>query len=1037
MEAVRAFNNELSSLYEMRPPISRAKMANVTKCGIKAIKFYKHVVQSVEKFIQKCKPEYKVPGLYVIDSIVRQSRHQFNTEKDVFAPRFTKNIVSTFQNLFKCPPDEKNKIVRVLNLWQKNGVFPMEVVQPLLDLAADPNNVELVLTAQRAVERVVSAQTKSHSSTAQASIMDKSRVDPSKTADNIAATQNDMLATVTKLLQQTDDQGITSLSAQQHQLQQLQILQQQLMQQTELMQKPQESGPVIDSNLLAQIQTLTNQLLSKTGGSVSDNPPPEPGFNKKLLDFDYGESDDEEDKKEGSQGMQGFPMSNVQNILNDPNLMHHIHQMSQTMQKNEITVQEQIRQQVLQQQQEEFDKEIKQGPPPGFIPIGMQRLDAVQQQQQMPPQYHNYDHPQPAPDSSVDVEVIDDRDDDKEDRHRSHRDRSRSRSPRKRRRSRSRSRDHRRRSRSRDRHRRSRSRDRDREKTKEKERDRRKKGLPPVREKQLSVCTTTLWLGHLTKHTTEEDIRSEIEKYGTVNSVNLIPPRGCAYVDYARRKDAYKARDKLDRGIRINGNVLKVSWAQGIGVKNPEYKDIWNVDHGVTYIPWSKLPSDLNQLCGGGMIDEDTLPDHLKGMKFGTSEEESRDAPPQAEQTNIPLPMGGQPQYAGPVPGVVPVIPPQLGVMPPMMMPMPGQMPGPMPPGMPPQHIRMPPGPPPGMPPQMAGMPGIGGAPPSSQPVQLSSVLGVSSAISSAPLTMSAASAQLSQAIQSILSTSLPSGQQPQPPTAAAATIVAQPAIPPQARFQGFNPGFNPNMPPPPNIRLPMVGPGMMPAGLRPQFIPTSSAASPAPRAAAVPASESDLDNDDENMDIQDTDERSLSNPEVQPTAVQPGGVPGFAVSRPVGPMHCGPMLRGQMARPMLMGQQHGIGIQMRPMLQMNMGERPRMMIAGDFRPSGPQAVIGAALGAPRQPGPTSLMHTAPGVSDGMRPFMASPRGAPGINRPGLLGLRPGFQRFGPPQGHPGAPQNFRGPRPPFRPNGPPIENPFHGRINWTQFWPR
>lgn len=44
---------QLSSLYEVRPPVSRAKMAQVTKCAIKAIKFYKHVVQSVEKFIQK------------------------------------------------------------------------------------------------------------------------------------------------------------------------------------------------------------------------------------------------------------------------------------------------------------------------------------------------------------------------------------------------------------------------------------------------------------------------------------------------------------------------------------------------------------------------------------------------------------------------------------------------------------------------------------------------------------------------------------------------------------------------------------------------------------------------------------------------------------------------------------------------------------------------------------------------------------------------------------------------------------------------
>lgn len=82
-------------------------MTALTRGAIKAIKFYKHVVQSVEKFILKCRPEYKVPGLYVIDSIVRQSRHQFGADKDVFAPRFSKNMQQTFINLFKCPPEDK------------------------------------------------------------------------------------------------------------------------------------------------------------------------------------------------------------------------------------------------------------------------------------------------------------------------------------------------------------------------------------------------------------------------------------------------------------------------------------------------------------------------------------------------------------------------------------------------------------------------------------------------------------------------------------------------------------------------------------------------------------------------------------------------------------------------------------------------------------------------------------------------------------------------------------------------------------------
>lgn len=133
------FTFQLSGLYEGKPPISKAKMASITRSAMKAIKFYKHVVQSVEKFILKCKPEYKVPGLYVIDSIVRQSRHQFGPEKDVFAPRFARNMKETFANLFRCAPEDKSRIIRVLNLWQKNNVFAPEVIQPIFDLA-DPSH---------------------------------------------------------------------------------------------------------------------------------------------------------------------------------------------------------------------------------------------------------------------------------------------------------------------------------------------------------------------------------------------------------------------------------------------------------------------------------------------------------------------------------------------------------------------------------------------------------------------------------------------------------------------------------------------------------------------------------------------------------------------------------------------------------------------------------------------------------------------------------------------------------------------------------
>jgi len=40
-------------MIETRPPISKAKMMSITKAALKGVKFYKHSVMNVEKFINK------------------------------------------------------------------------------------------------------------------------------------------------------------------------------------------------------------------------------------------------------------------------------------------------------------------------------------------------------------------------------------------------------------------------------------------------------------------------------------------------------------------------------------------------------------------------------------------------------------------------------------------------------------------------------------------------------------------------------------------------------------------------------------------------------------------------------------------------------------------------------------------------------------------------------------------------------------------------------------------------------------------------
>ncbi|XP_072545176.1 SR-related and CTD-associated factor 8-like [Salminus brasiliensis] len=595
MEAVKAFNGELYSLNEYKPPISKAKMTQITKSAIKAIKFYKHVVQSVEKFIQKCKPEYKVPGLYVIDSIVRQSRHQFGQEKDVFAPRFSKNIINTFQNLYRCPSDDKSKIVRVLNLWQKNSVFKSDIIQPLLDMAAGlpPPSVTPV-TASSAVP-VNNATPGTPATPATPANIVPSLPDWASQISN-----SDTMTAVAQILQSPQGQQLQQL------VQSLQMQQQ----------KPQPSLlQALDAGLVVQLQALTAQLTAAAAANTL-NPLEQrvSSFNKKLLgQFDFGsESEPSEDSKKDT-GTSQLPM--VSESINSSIF----HQLAEQLQQQNL---EQFQKQILEHQQHQQksmameSQETIFGPENSTLPA--QSSVQPQLQEQETKMDDSIDNQQQDMDldegqDTVDEEIFESEEKKTSGTRSRTRSRSRSRSP-KRRRSRSRSgsrkRKHRKRSRSRSRDRKrksSRSYSSER-RAREREKERQKKGLPPIRSKFLSVCSTTLWVGQVDKKATQQDLTNLFEEFGQIESINMIPPRGCAYICMVHRQDAYRARQKLSTGsFKIGSKVIKIAWALNKGVKQ-EYKQFWDVDLGVTYIPWEKVKlDDLDGFAEGGMIDQETV----------------------------------------------------------------------------------------------------------------------------------------------------------------------------------------------------------------------------------------------------------------------------------------------------------------------------------------------------------------------------------------------------------------------------------------------
>ncbi|XP_045918466.1 SR-related and CTD-associated factor 8 isoform X1 [Micropterus dolomieu] len=621
MEAVKAFNNELYSLNEYKPPISKAKMTQITKSGIKAIKFYKHVVQSVEKFIQKCKPEYKVPGLYVIDSIVRQSRHQFGMEKDVFAPRFSKNIIATFQHLYRCPSDDKSKIVRVLNLWQKNAVFKSDIIQPLLDMAAGipPPSVTPVMPSSAAPVNNTTPGTPATPAT------------PANIVQGLPdwasqITNTDTVAAVAQILQSPQGQQLQQL------VQSLQMQQQ----------KPQPSLlQALDAGLVVQLQALTAQLTAAaTANSLNPLEQRVSSFNKKLLGpFDFGNDSErgEESKKDTSSSQ--LPM------VSEPINSSLFHQLAEQLQQQNL---EQFQKQLLEHQQHQqkamsveaqdsiFGQEnsvaTAQSTSQAQLPEPENKLDdSIDNQQQDMDLDEGPDGMEEELFEAEEKKIVSTRS-----RTRS---RSRSRSP-KRRRSRSRSgsrkRKHRKRSRSRSRDRKrksSRSYSSER-RARERDKERQKKGLPPIRSKTLSVCSTTLWVGQVDKKATQQDLTNLFEEYGQIESINMIPPRGCAYICMVHRQDAYRARQKLSTGsFKIGSKIIKIAWALNKGVKQ-EYKQFWDVDLGVTYIPWEKVKlDDLDGFAEGGIIDQETVNDEWEASKNSEPAKEVTSQPVSAETT--------------------------------------------------------------------------------------------------------------------------------------------------------------------------------------------------------------------------------------------------------------------------------------------------------------------------------------------------------------------------------------------------------------------
>uniref|UniRef100_A0A915IBJ0 Splicing factor, arginine/serine-rich 15 n=1 Tax=Romanomermis culicivorax TaxID=13658 RepID=A0A915IBJ0_ROMCU len=623
-EILKQFSQELASLYDSKPPVSKAKMVQLTKSAMKGIKFYKHVVMAVEKFIHRCKPEYKLPGLYVIDSIVRQSRHQFGTDKDVFAPRFCKNLENTLQVAASlCADEDRAKVVRIMNLWLENNVFPEETISPIL---ADFKSMDVTVIPAAEEQSIALEKAKSRSE--------------NKTSKNIPEAPTPS-SNPEKLSKITTGEKTTLQSKKENN----------------------NNNEQEKTEFLQQIQKLTSSLInqqkssggkkSKTGsGGDSDRK-----LTKKILSqYDYSDDDGDEveeleedgddsigevspDKLNAGQNDSDLSLNfahAAQNLLNNPQILHQIQKMQQTITRTNSN--------------DESAAVNAAAPPPPPVPAPTATFDfrGHANAASNKPVFDNQAYPPPAEplppgfDSSGGCSttmssaatIREDRDErrrvsapneestsssttrhsgDRDRRKRSSRDRSRSRS-------RDRKRKHRSRSRSKSpatayskRHKSTTSvNNNNGENASSKKDDDR-----GDRDRDRELYSRTLWFGKIPQSCEPDELKEILKDYGEPVSIDLIPPRGCAYVVMPDRKTAYKVLDSR-RDLKLQNRILKKAWAMGKGVKN-DFEEDWDADNGVTHIPWDRLRSAqpahvdfLSLWVDGGTLDVESLPDDLK-----------------------------------------------------------------------------------------------------------------------------------------------------------------------------------------------------------------------------------------------------------------------------------------------------------------------------------------------------------------------------------------------------------------------------------------
>mmetsp|Transcript_2632 Transcript_2632/g.3947 ORF Transcript_2632/g.3947 Transcript_2632/m.3947 type:complete len:342 (-) Transcript_2632:61-1086(-) len=145
--------NALEELTLQRPP-GASKVKYAASVALRCAAEYKMAVFAIEKFIRKTPPAFRIAGLYVIDSICRDSKGKYKKEKQLFISRFALKMKDTLRYLRRVPEEDNESMDRVLHEWRKRGLFLGALELELGDAISSPDK-DLFESNKKAEEEVL------------------------------------------------------------------------------------------------------------------------------------------------------------------------------------------------------------------------------------------------------------------------------------------------------------------------------------------------------------------------------------------------------------------------------------------------------------------------------------------------------------------------------------------------------------------------------------------------------------------------------------------------------------------------------------------------------------------------------------------------------------------------------------------------------------------------------------------------------------------------------------------------------------------